>query len=382
MWQVAFEKEQEKVRSLIECQLDAYDYVLDLATKSVPVVEAWIRELHKKICLAQESFKALTPGGFQGQQLNHGEYKRLPNHVLKDDGVLHAYAPVQQTPIEVQRLCDNIRSQGFELTHPVIQAAYAHHAFTRIHPFQDGNGRVARALASTFLYRAASIPFLVLVEHRNEYIHVLELADEGNYQPLVDFVFSRCLDAFALVAESLRTARTVDPVETSKAIGNLYLTKGGYSHNQVDLVGQSLLKLIHTQLQKQVNEIPRAVEIKFSLAGAGEDIAMPPTPKGYRHLVSIQKESIRVEVQSVAPAAVTVGRTLVIFVPKDCDRDDEIIIACMETGDLLQAPISSVLGTDRTVTDLKVAIFSDRVLGEILHQLKSQAEAELRRQGY
>lgn len=140
MWQVTFLKEQEKVRSLIECQLNAYDYVLDLATKSVPIAEAYIRELHKRICSAQDTFKALTPGGIQEQHLNHGEYKKLPNHVLKEDGTIHAYAPVQQTPIEMGRLCEVIRSHEFESAHPVVQAAYAHHVFTRIHPYSPVSG--------------------------------------------------------------------------------------------------------------------------------------------------------------------------------------------------------------------------------------------------
>lgn len=382
MWQAAFLKEDAKVRSLIESQLDAYDYVLDLATKSVPIAEVFIRELHKKICFAQETFKALTPGGLQEQQLNHGEYKLLPNHVLKDGGSLHSYAPVQQAPMEMSRLCKIMRSQEFEKAHPVLQAAYAHHAFTRIHPFQDGNGRVARAVASIFLYRAASIPFLVLYDHRKSYIGALEIADGGNYQPFVDFVHSRCIDAFALVEECLRTAEVVDPVEASKGIGDLYLTKGGYRHNAVDLAGQTFLRSIQSQLQQQINEIPRGTELRINLNPAAGDISMPPVPPGYRSFVSIMNQSIILEAESLPPAAVKVRRLLVVFVPRDCDRHSEILVTCVETHDIVQAPISDILNTDKTVTDLKIAIFSQRILGELLGRLKSQAEAELRRQGY
>ncbi|WP_181416858.1 Fic family protein [Nitrospira lenta] len=382
MWQVAFEKEQEKVRLLIESQLDAYDYVLDLATKSVPIAEAYIRELHRKICSAQNTFKALTSAGIQEQQLNHGEYKKFPNHVQKEDGTLHAYAPVQQTPMEMGRLCEIMRRQDFESAHPVLQAAYVHHAFTRIHPFQDGNGRVARALASIFLYRAASIPLLVLVDHRNAYIDALEAADSGECQTFVNFVTSRSRDAFVLVAESLRTAEVDDPVKTSRAIGDLYLTRGGYKHNQVDLAGQTLLHAVQTQIQKQVTEVPRAGELRFDVTRSGGDIQMPPTPDGYRTLVSIPKESIVLQAESLPPAATKVNRNLVIFVPRNCGRDDDIMILCRETNDLLRVPISSVLGKERMVTDLRVAIFSNRVLGEILCQLKAQAESELKRHGY
>ena len=47
--------------------------------------------------------------------------------------------------------------------HPAVQAAYAHYALTAIHPFADGNGRLARTVASVFLMRSAGVP-LFLVE--------------------------------------------------------------------------------------------------------------------------------------------------------------------------------------------------------------------------
>lgn len=382
MWHNALEKQQEKVRSLIKCQLEAYDYVLDFATRSVPVAEAWIRELHLRLCSAQETFKALTVEGVQEQSLNHGQYKKLPNHVLKADGSLHAYAPVIQVPIEMGRLCEAMRGHEFEAAHPILQAAYVHHAFTRVHPFQDGNGRVARALASVFLYRGASIPFLVLVDHRDDYINALESADGGNYQVFVNFALARCIDAFDLVAESFRTARLVDPLASSKAIANLYVTKGGYRHNEVDLAGQNFLKLIHVQLQKMINEIPRANELQLTVTGVTGDFSMPPAPQGYRTLVSISKQGVVLQAQSHPPATTTVQRTLGIFVPRDCDQDDEIIISCTETGDQLRRPISGILTANGMITELKVVIFCERVMGEILGQLRQQAEAELKRQGY
>lgn len=197
----------------------------------------------------------------------------------------------------------------------------------------------------------------------------MEAADAGSYQPFVNFVFSRSLDAFVLVAESLRTAEVVDPVETSKAIADLYLTKGGYRHNEVDLAGLNFLRSIQEQLQKQINETPRAAEVRFNLNRVSGDISMPPVPTGYRTLVSMPKESILLEAESLPPAAVKIRRALVIFVPRDCDRHDEILVTCIESHDIVRSPISDILSTDKTVTELKIAIFSQRILGEILGRL-------------
>jgi hypothetical protein len=72
--------------------------------------------------------------------------------------------------------------------HPIKIAAWAHHAFTTIHPFQDGNGRVGRLLASLILIKHNLFPFTVLRdEARTKYINALELADKDEPQNLVTY---------------------------------------------------------------------------------------------------------------------------------------------------------------------------------------------------
>jgi hypothetical protein len=66
-----------------------------------------------------------------------------------------------------------------------VQAAWLHHRFTQIHPFADGNGRVARAIASLVFIRADLFPLVVKRDDREEYIDALEQADRGDLRPLV-----------------------------------------------------------------------------------------------------------------------------------------------------------------------------------------------------
>ena len=197
-WEVELAKKGENVRPLFEAQLHAYDYVLDLATKSERISEAAIRKLHEVVCGAQSTYRVMTAIGPQEQELTKGRYKVLPNHVRTRDGEDHSYAPVDVTPAEMFRLVQELRSEAFLAAHPVLQAAYAHYSLVVIHPFADGNGRVARALASAFTYRAISMPIMILSEHKNSYLDSLEEADSGNFQAFFGFMFRRAIDTMTM----------------------------------------------------------------------------------------------------------------------------------------------------------------------------------------
>ena len=233
-WEAALSEKGEEVRGYIEDQLEAYEYILNLATQETPLSEASIRSLHEIMCRSQDTYTAITEIGPQQVRLKKGEYKTSPNHVRGRDGEIHAYAPVDITPSEMYRLCQELRSEAFLNAHPVLQASYAHYAFVLIHPFADGNGRVARALASIFTYRAQSIPLLILFEKRDEYIYTLGEADRGNFRVFIDFVLERTLDSIQLVEESIRAAEPRSARESLSSLRNLNQTKSGYTHEEIE----------------------------------------------------------------------------------------------------------------------------------------------------
>jgi fido (protein-threonine AMPylation protein) len=71
---------------------------------------------------------------------------------------------------------------------PIVRAALAHEAFLNIHPFYDGNGRVARLLLNLQLMRDGYPTVLIQRSVRETYIRALEAAHFGNYQALVTLV--------------------------------------------------------------------------------------------------------------------------------------------------------------------------------------------------
>jgi Fic family protein len=84
--------------------------------------------------------------------------------------------------------------------HPVELAGLFHHRYLQIHPFKDGNGRVARELLNFILERNDYPPIVIPVSHRQEYMELLEKADDGDVAPLLEF-FSICIieDYFKVV---------------------------------------------------------------------------------------------------------------------------------------------------------------------------------------
>ncbi len=144
------------------------------------------KELHALMTRHQETVEGLDSLGRKTSvPLIRGAYKRLPNNPLRPDGTIHEYCPPEQVDSEMDRLIA-LHHQHDDVA-PEVEAAWLHHRFSQIHPFQDGNGRIARALATLVFVKAGWFPLVVRDRERAEYIDALEVADDGDLKPLVDY---------------------------------------------------------------------------------------------------------------------------------------------------------------------------------------------------
>lgn len=373
-WEAALAKKGEKVRSLFEAQLHAYDYVLDLATTAEPLSEAAIRALHEEVCRAQETYHVVTAVGPQEQPLPKGKYKALPNHVRTREGTDHSYAPVDVTPAEMARFVDELRTAEFQAAHPVVQAAYAHYAFVAIHPFSDGNGRVARALASVFTYRAISMPIVILSEHKSAYLDALGNADRGEYQSFVEFMLARTLDTIKLVDESIRSGLAPTPEQSLAAINGLYVTRGGYAQEQVDTAGKQIFDALMKELQERIGGLKPRISGNVGLVHRGNT---PSPEQGYRSLVS-GSQALRVTLASAPPAHAQVMRDYDLYLPRDAGRDDDVLLKSVNPPDTLAFRVDEAIPTTSAILQMRIKMFVERLLGEMLANLHSLAEQSLR----
>ena len=135
------------------------------------------------ITRSQPDYEATDPMGRPVlNELQHGTFKSLPNNVRLADGTLLEFAPPEQVDGEIERLIEWYEEMGD--VHPVVSAAWLHHRFVQIHPFQDGNGRVARALTLLSLERRRYPPLVVDRDRRDKYLDTLNQANDGDLAPL------------------------------------------------------------------------------------------------------------------------------------------------------------------------------------------------------
>ena len=254
-WEALIDAREPIVRRSFEDALRAYDYVLDLATTKTEISEKAIREIHAQICASQKTYRVVTSAGVQERPLSKGGYKETPNNpTSRLTGQVHAYAPPIDVPAEMHRLVGELRSEAFTAAHPVLQAAYAHYAFVAIHPFADGNGRVARTLASVYLYRWPGVPLVTLADDKDDYIDALEEADDGRPERLVRFVQDRLVDVIGLV----QVATSAEAPEAGASIASLretFLTEEGVTLAELDAVGGRLGERVVAEIEEQLTAL-------------------------------------------------------------------------------------------------------------------------------
>lgn len=111
--------------------------------------------------------------------------------------------PAYEVPHLIAKLVDWYNRDPDELR-PIELAAILHHRFVWIHPFHDGNGRVARLLMNLALTRSGYPIAAILNVDRSKYYDTLKKADNGDPTPFVNFVGSaveRSLDVYLRALE-------------------------------------------------------------------------------------------------------------------------------------------------------------------------------------
>lgn len=162
-----------------------------------PITEADIRTIHE-IILKNQNFA--------------GIYKQYTNEISFNNE--HKTTAPSDTPGAMREFIDwanGLSRRGYRTSLSIVKAAATHAWLTHIHPFHDGNGRLARLLANMILAREDMPPLILRnTYHRGKYIDALSYSDSGGDISKLILVFCRAAE------------RVIDDMENPKLAQQMF----------------------------------------------------------------------------------------------------------------------------------------------------------------
>lgn len=180
------DKPVEEIFALIRDQEAAINSMYQFVADGRRLTLGYIKQLHAVLTEHQRSAEAIGhDGALKNVPLLRGDWRNTDAQVTDAQGKSWLYC--EPALIEAQMLdLVSIYESHIERSIPTeVNAAWLHHQFTLIHPFQDGNGRVARCLATLVMLKAGWFPLVVTRRDKTRYIMSLRSADDGNLRSLV-----------------------------------------------------------------------------------------------------------------------------------------------------------------------------------------------------
>ena len=145
----------------------------------MPLTQHFIRTLHKTLLREDYTVYRNLPGGQLTSYVIHaGQYKTRPNSVITRYGDRFEYASPEETPALMTDLVNWYNDAEQSGKYSVVElAALFHYRYIRIHPFEDGNGRIARLMVNYILARHGWPMIVVRSRKKQEYLEALHKTD-------------------------------------------------------------------------------------------------------------------------------------------------------------------------------------------------------------
>ena len=246
----------QEVIQIIKDQKEAVDGVFDFVKGNRQLTVSYIKQLHSLISRHQDTTEAIDQFGRRFEAvLQKGVFKTSPNNPRRADNSIHEYCPPEHVESEMDNLVclhkQHMRS-GFS---PEVEAAWLHHRFTAIHPFQDGNGRVARTIATIVFVKAGWFPLVIRDSERDRYIGALESADQGSLRPLVDFFADQQKRNFINALTKARDVEHEQQVDRAIDATRRRLSERKSSLEQEKSIARNTAKSLHARTVQRLDKV-------------------------------------------------------------------------------------------------------------------------------
>ena len=241
--------------------------------KSHPLTETFIRQLHHTLLREDYTMYRQLPDGTTTSYVIHaGVYKTRPNSVITVTGERFEYASPEETPALMTDLVEwyNMEEQKAELS-PIELATVFHYRYIRIHPFEDGNGRISRLLVNYILTRHGYPMLVVKSKDKSNYLTALNRCDVAvgsipsvgaraeikQLEPFITYM-SKCLERALLISIKAAHGESIDEVDDwKKSLKLKYRDKlnkpaltNEFLDNVLNKVYQPLLNRIDSELSE------------------------------------------------------------------------------------------------------------------------------------
>jgi len=158
-----------------------FDYMLD--TVKLPLSEEIIKEYHRLLKTSTSDSRK--------EWFNVGDYKKLENSVGNTETV-----KPEKVKAEMKKLLESYaKKEKIEIN----DIADFHYRFEKIHPFQDGNGRVGRLIMFKECLKNGIVPFIIEDEYKQYYYRGL-----SEYEKVPEYLRDTCLHAQDVFKEALQ----------------------------------------------------------------------------------------------------------------------------------------------------------------------------------
>ncbi|MCW5201401.1 Fic family protein [Desulfobulbus sp. US4] len=147
------------------------DFIKSLVEKKESLTEDTVKKVHSLILRSIDDSEA-------------GHYRRQNVRIL---GARHIPPQSFKIPRLMNDFIEWFHTNEYSISPPEL-AAEIHYKIVMIHPFIDGNGRVARLLMNLILMKHGYPPAIILKVDRRKYYRVLNEANLGKSEPYEDFI--------------------------------------------------------------------------------------------------------------------------------------------------------------------------------------------------
>ncbi|MCL4776534.1 MAG: Fic family protein [Gammaproteobacteria bacterium] len=255
------DQDRNYVLRLIQDQHQVVEWLFDFVKNDRQVSTSFIKEMHQLMTRHQDATDAQDQFGQRVKvALERGAWRKQPTKVERLDSNIYECCLPEHIAAAMDELIRLFLGHARKNVPAEVQAAWLHHRFTEIHPFQDGNGRVARSLATLAFLRDGYFPLVVRGSDRNDYLYAIYAADAGNLAPLVD-LFGRLqkrafVDALGISREVLHEQASLEEIAAAAA-DRLHEVKRERERRMTNVFGfaDKLWALTRTRLQAAATTI-------------------------------------------------------------------------------------------------------------------------------